>query len=95
MALWRACASFTRLRVSGWWGGAYAIGLICCTFAPQEVVVCAEFFRYALVAFRGEVSGKRGGCAFPGSGVWGFAYAGGTRALPNRCSFQLYSCKSW
>ena len=21
MALWRACASFTRLRVSGWWGG--------------------------------------------------------------------------
>ena len=75
---------------------AYAVGLICCTFAPQEVVVCAESFRCASVAFRGEVSGKRGGCASPGSGVWGFAYAGGgTRALPNRCSFQLYSCKSW
>lgn len=76
--------------------GAYAVGLICCIFAPQEVVVCAESFRCALVAFRGEASGKRGGSASPGSGVWGFAYAGGgTRALPNRCSFQLYSCKSW
>lgn len=49
--------------------GAYAVGLICCTFAPQEVVVCAESFRCASVAFRGEVSGKRGGCAFPDSGV--------------------------
>ena len=93
VACMRIVYAFTGVRLVG---GAYAIGLICCTFAPQEVVVCAEFFRYAPVAFRGEVSGKRGGCAFPGSGVWGFAYAGGgTRALPNRCSFQLYSCKSW
>ena len=97
MSRWLCGVHAHRLRVYGCLvgGGAYAIGLICCTFAPQEVVVCAEFFRYALVAFRGEVSGKRGGCAFPGSGVWGFAYAGGTRALPNRCSFHLYSCKSW